>query len=222
MLVRLRPLDIQQALQQQQLQPQGSSSTLKLTGAQAQLAPSLSLARTPAPDAEPPPLAWLRSFGPSMNWLSLGGSFRRAGGGASFFGRSPSSRRGLDSQPSVSSARGRVDDDDNDEDDDGGGGDGGPAKKQPGGGGGKGAAGGGARGKGSTALWRLGKLVVAESRAMGTVGWGVYGRYYRFMGLATVLVLPVVVVAAQASFVAAEWWLSLWARASPQSQDDPK
>lgn len=71
-------------------------------------------------------------------------------------------------------------------------------------------------------LANAGQLVDEETRASGAVKWHVYGDLVRQVGVGTVLLLAVGAMLSQAAYLAADWWLALWSRASPADQDDPR
>ncbi len=188
-----------------------------------------------------PPLAWLRSLGASTTnlldaastRLRTSPSFFLAGDASQDLPQRPRRLGRAPSQRSVSSATAAFQEEDGEEDAPSDDDDDGDAAKKGGQGVPRGAAGkaedeaggGGGGGGGGTALWRLwrlGKLVVSESRVVGTVSWGVYLEYVRHMGVASMLGLPVTVLVAQACYVASEWWLSKWARATPADQSEAK
>lgn len=82
------------------------------------------------------------------------------------------------------------------------------------------AAGGDSKANGAAAVAaaKLGQLVAAESRATGSVSWGVYGSYGQQIGLGTCAVLSVALVGGQGVALAAEWWLAIWSSSPPEQQ----
>lgn len=69
---------------------------------------------------------------------------------------------------------------------------------------------------------KKGQLVQAEGRVIGTVSLSVYGRYLLQMGALSSALIILTLFSAQASYLAAEWWLSMWSRASPLEQKQDK
>jgi hypothetical protein len=67
-----------------------------------------------------------------------------------------------------------------------------------------------------------GQLVAAERRETGSVSWGVYLRYCQQIGYAISVCMLVSLLAGQGVFMAAEWWLSLWAATPPAQQRKTK
>ncbi|KAL6756466.1 P-loop containing nucleoside triphosphate hydrolase protein [Haematococcus lacustris] len=67
-----------------------------------------------------------------------------------------------------------------------------------------------------------GRLVMSEGRAVGTVRWTVYLQYTRQLGSWASLLIVAVVLAAQASYLAGEWWLSIWSQTAPAAQSEIK
>ncbi|KAJ9515463.1 hypothetical protein QJQ45_016472 [Haematococcus lacustris] len=67
-----------------------------------------------------------------------------------------------------------------------------------------------------------GRLVMSEGRAVGTVRWTVYLQYTRQLGSWASLLIVAVVLAAQASYLAGEWWLSIWSQTAPAAQSELK
>jgi ATP-binding cassette subfamily C (CFTR/MRP) protein 4 len=67
-----------------------------------------------------------------------------------------------------------------------------------------------------------GQLVKAERKETGGVEWQVYGQYCVKVGLLLCAPLSLLLLAGQACFLAAEWWLALWAASSPAVQKEAR
>lgn len=65
-----------------------------------------------------------------------------------------------------------------------------------------------------------GQLIKAEGRVLGGVSWSVYLSYWKYAGMEAVVLLALLLIVGQGTSLASEWWLSLWAYASPSQQDD--
>ena len=65
-------------------------------------------------------------------------------------------------------------------------------------------------------------LLAAEDKEMGSVSWAVYGRYVRCLGLVLACVVVLGLLAGEAAYLAADWWLALWAAEEPEQQAEPR
>ena len=65
-------------------------------------------------------------------------------------------------------------------------------------------------------------LLAAEDKATGSVPWAVYGRYVRCLGLVLACVVVLGLLAGEAAYLAADWWLALWAAEEPEQQAEPR
>jgi hypothetical protein len=74
----------------------------------------------------------------------------------------------------------------------------------------------------SVSAANVGRLVKAEERAVGGVDWKVYGQYCMQVGLLVCCLLSLALLAGQAVFLAAEWWLALWASSPVDQQGKPR
>ncbi|KAG2430855.1 hypothetical protein HXX76_009829 [Chlamydomonas incerta] len=65
-------------------------------------------------------------------------------------------------------------------------------------------------------------LLASEDKETGAVSWSVYGRYVRCLGLGLAALVVLGLLAGEAAYLAADWWLALWAAAEPAQQAEPK
>lgn len=69
---------------------------------------------------------------------------------------------------------------------------------------------------------RSGKLTVKEDRAEGSVTWAVYGALLKRLGAFPVIACALGLLGGQALYLYSEYWLSQWASADPEDQQDIK
>ncbi|KAG2430853.1 hypothetical protein HXX76_009827 [Chlamydomonas incerta] len=65
-------------------------------------------------------------------------------------------------------------------------------------------------------------LLASEDKETGAVSWSVYGRYVRCLGLGLTAVVLLALLAGEAAYLAADWWLALWAAEEPAQQAEPR
>ncbi|KAG2423828.1 hypothetical protein HXX76_014988 [Chlamydomonas incerta] len=65
-------------------------------------------------------------------------------------------------------------------------------------------------------------LLAGEDKETGAVSWAVYGSYLRCLGAGLTVVVAAGLLAGEAAYLAADWWLALWAAAEPAEQAQPR
>ncbi|KAG2486980.1 hypothetical protein HYH03_014353 [Edaphochlamys debaryana] len=71
-------------------------------------------------------------------------------------------------------------------------------------------------------LWDVEDGPAAEERAKGGVSWGVYGSYCRTLGVPLLMAVMLLVFCFHGVSLVMGWWLGLWAKATPEEQQEPK